>query len=241
MQFHQNLSVEIHFINFSRIFAKFLCFRLDVFLTNCVQIGFFLNVYRFRAATDLQLPPGHPSYPSLGVLNAVYLWGAHFLRSEPMSIQEHDFLVRAVQNNALDTLTIHPSRILDVLQAEILLSYYFFRVGRFPEVKIHAGTAVSLALAFGLHRINPSNISSTSSSLGDSTSPSINGSDDIERINGFWAVFTLHKFVTVALEMPSSVCGALEAPGIRVDTPWPSDFVTYVCTLSLFFFSFWLY
>jgi hypothetical protein len=44
-----------------------------------------------------------------------------------------------------------------------------------------------------------------------------------ELINGFWTVFSLHKMLSFALNPPASVCGALEAPGLQVDTPWPFE------------------
>jgi hypothetical protein len=44
-----------------------------------------------------------------------------------------------------------------------------------------------------------------------------------EQINGFWAVFSLHKIMSFALDPAGGVCGALEAPGLQIDTPWPFD------------------
>lgn len=48
-----------------------------------------------------------------------------------------------------------------------------------------------------------------------------------EQINGFWGVFTLHKTISFALDPSGSVCGALEAPGLQIDTPWPFDSADY--------------
>lgn len=211
--------------------------RLEAFLPHCVQFGFFLNVDRFWAAADIQILLGHPSYPSSGVLNAIYLWGIHLSHSLSLLLGEHEFLVRALQHIAIDSLSVNPRRILDTLQAEILLSYYFFRVGRFAEAKSRAGAAVSFALAYGFHRITPSGGILTSMLHGEMSALPPTTSDRQEQINGFWAVLVLHKFVSVALEIPSSICGALEAPGMQIDTPWPSDWVTYA-SVRFFLFCF---
>lgn len=141
-------------------------------------------------------------------------------------------MIRALQHAATDPLGAHPSNVLHTLQAEILLSYYLLRIGRFLEAKTHAGAAVSLALGCGLQRIRSSNMypPSTiglSSDTPISLHPALDNIEEGERINGFWAVFTLHKFISVALEIPSSVCGTLEAPGMQIDTPWPLDSLGY--------------
>lgn len=139
---------------------------------------------------------------------------------------------RALQHTATDLLGAHPDAVLHTLQAEILLSYYLFRTGRFLEAKCHTGTAVSLALAAGLHKIRSSNLYPPSTiGLSSDTPISLHPPQDSieegERINGFWSVFMLHKFITIALEPPTSVCGTLEAPGMQIDTPWPLDVLDY--------------
>lgn len=156
----------------------------------------------------------------------------HFSQSEALLLQEHAFLSRAVGHVATDMLGTHPKRVIHTLQAEILLSYYFFRTGRFLEAKWHTGAAVSLALGSGLHKIRSSNLSAPSTiGLIQEVAVSLHEPQDNleegERINGFWTVFMLHKVITVSLEPPSNVCGALEAPGMQIDTPWPLDVSNY--------------
>jgi hypothetical protein len=197
-----------------------------------VEFGFFLNINRFRESALLHVPFGHPSRPSPALLSAVYLWGVHLSHSEPLLAQEYTFMTRALQHAATDLLGAHPNNILHTLQAEILLSYYLFRIGRFLEAKTHAAAAVSLALGCGLQRIRSANLypPSTiglSAETPISLHPASDNVDEGERINGFWAVFMLHKFISVALELPSSVCGTLEAPGMQIDTPWPLDNLSY--------------
>lgn len=157
----------------------------------------------------------------------------HLGQSEALLLQEHAFLTRAVQHVSTDLLGTHPNRVLHTLQAQVLLAYYFFRTGRFLEAKWQTGAAVSLALGSGFHKIRSAN-TSTPVTLGlmhdtpvylDAPQTNL---EEGERINAFWAVFILHKIITVALEPPTNVCGALEAPGIQIDVPWPLELNSYV-------------
>ena len=147
-------------------------------------------------------------------------------------------MTRAMQYVATDLLGSHPDKIIHTLQAEILLAYYFLRTGMLLEAKRRTGAAVSLALGAGLHKIRSSSVT-TPSTIGivqdqPYSLPAAQGLREAERINGFWSVLTLHKFITVALEFPAHVCGALEAPGMQIDTPWPIDMSHYkeVCSKS---------
>ncbi len=121
---------------------------------------------------------------------------------------------------------------MQTIQAEVLLSYYFLRIGNLLEARQHAGGALSLSLGCGLHRIRseqmhaPSILSATS--IGDEASmvtlpPPVTTIEEGERIDGFWQVVILCKNLAVALDAPSEVCGPLEAPGFQIDTPWPLD------------------
>lgn len=134
--------------------------------------------------------------------------------------------MKAVQYVSTDLLGTHPNKVFQTLQAQILLAYYFFRVAAILEAKVHTSAAVSLALGSGLHRIRSSSISapSTIAIIQDqpyALPPPTSSLQEAERINAFWSVLMLHKFVTVSLENPANVCGALEAPGMQIDTPWP--------------------
>ena len=158
---------------------------------------------------------------------AVWTLGPHFSQPESLG-QEAPLLTRAVQHVAVDLFGSHPNKLIHTLQAHILLAYYFLRTGSLLEAKCRAGTAVSLALGAGLHKIRSAHVAapSTLGLIQDQPfvlPPPIDSLQEAERINGFWTVLALHKFITVALESPSQVCGALEAPGMQIDTPWPID------------------
>jgi len=206
-------------------------FSLDKFLFHAQQFGFFLHIPSFRHSSLLAFALGHPSRPTPGLLYVAHLLGVHF--SDAFPGQETALLTRAVQHVATDLMSSHPNKVIHTLQAEILLSYYFLRTGALLEAKCRAGTAVALALGAGLHKIRsinflvPSTIGIGAHDHAYSLPLPNDNLHEAERINGFWAVFVLHKFITVALEVPAHVCGALEAPGMQIDTPWPLDMDHY--------------
>ena len=212
--------------------------RLDTFILHAEHFGFFLHISTFRSSALLAFPLGHSSRPTPGLLHTVHLFGTHFLQPEALHAQEAPLLARAVQYVATDLLGSHPDKIINTMQAEVLLAYYFLRMGMLLEAKHRTGAAVSLALGSGLHKLYSPNIMSASTIgiLQDqpySLPPAKNGVQAAERINGFWAVLSLHKFISVALECPAQVCGALEAPGMQIDAPWPIDMSEYqeVCLI----------
>ncbi|KAF8159477.1 hypothetical protein B0H34DRAFT_405912 [Crassisporium funariophilum] len=205
---------------------------LDNFLPHAEQFGFFLHIPTFRNSALLAFPLGHPARPTPGLLSSVHLLGVHFSQPETMHGQEIPLLARAVQHVATDLLGSHPNKVLHTLQAEILLAYYFLRTGSLLEAKCRTGTAISLALGSGFHKIRSANVTapSTIALLHDqpfALPPPQDSMQEVERINGFWTVLMLHKFISVALESPAHVCGALEAPGMQIDTPWPIEMSHY--------------
>jgi len=158
--------------------------------------------------------------------------GVHLSQPESQHSQESPLLVKALQNVSTDLLGTHPNKVIQTLQAHVLLAYYFLRIASFLEAKVHTGAAVSLALGAGLHKIRSTNMAapSTIAIIQDqpyALPPPQDNLQEAERINGFWSVLMLHKFITVALEAPAHVCGALEAPGMQIDTPWPIDMDQY--------------
>ncbi|KAL4261022.1 Zinc cluster transcription factor 52 [Pleurotus pulmonarius] len=207
---------------------------LDNFLPHASQFGFFLHPTRFRLNALSQFPFGHVSRPSPALLSAVYLWGVHLSPASPYYAHLPLFLSRALQYAGTDlaNTTTHPHRVLHLMQAEVLLANYFFRNGRFLEAKCHTSIAVSLALGCNFHRIR-SNFGLSPPTIGVLLNlpvlphPPQDEVDEGERINGFWAVFTLHKTLAVALDPPTRLCGALEASGVLIDTPWPLEMDAY--------------
>ncbi|KXN92393.1 Tyrosine-protein kinase TXK [Leucoagaricus sp. SymC.cos] len=205
-------------------------FLIETFLPHATEFGFFLDILSFhRSALLTQHPFGHPLRPTPALLTAVYLWGAHLSHPRPHSqVDEHALLVRALHHVVTDTLGNHPRRILHTIQAEVLLASYYFRTARFLEAKVRLGSAVALVLSTQMHRLRSQHYP-VLSPLGVSNDMPVfppgphTSVEEGEQINGFWAVFSLHKMISFALDPAGGVCGALEAPGLQIDTPWPFD------------------
>lgn len=226
------LPVSMPFAGYEEPSLPALQTSIDTFIPHAQQFGFFLHISTFRQSALLAFPLGHPSRPTPGLLHAVHLMGVHFSQPESQQGQESALLMKAVQHVSTDLLGAHPNKVIQTLQAQILLAYYFFRVAAILEAKVHTSAAVSLALGSGLHRIRSSSISapSTIAIIQDqpyALPPPASGLQEAERISAFWSVLMLHKFVTVSLENPANVCGALEAPGMQIDTPWPVNLDTF--------------
>ncbi|KAJ3874544.1 hypothetical protein F5051DRAFT_505818 [Lentinula edodes] len=201
---------------------------LQRFFANAVSFGFFLNHSRFSDSALLPLDFGHQSRPCPGLLNTVYLWGIHLSSPTQRRYLEHTLLMRALRDTASDLSTSnpHPHRFMHTIQAETLLGYYFFRNGEVLQAKRHASSAASLALGCGLNTLRSSR-EQQQSSLNISLLPPQDAIEEGERINAFWAVFTLCRDISLAVDPLRSVCGVFDAPGCRIDTPWPLDMDMY--------------
>ncbi|KII84421.1 hypothetical protein PLICRDRAFT_78790, partial [Plicaturopsis crispa FD-325 SS-3] len=202
---------------------------LDIFFAVAPGLGFFLNISRFRDAALLPLPLGHSLRPTPAVLSAIYLCGVHLSQSD-LVIHESLFLTRALDQTARSLTSDHPHKILHALQAEVLLTYYFFRNGRFLEGKYHSSAAVALAFSCGLNKIRsdlpPPPGASFFGNVGLELPPPRDATEEGERIIGFWAAFTLDKCWSVALGWPSSILDTI-AGGAQIDTPWPLSMEEY--------------
>ncbi|KAJ7041555.1 hypothetical protein C8F04DRAFT_1079230 [Mycena alexandri] len=206
---------------YDRFVQTFRCYSFE--------FGFFLDWQRFRVL----LPARHSLSPgsmrsSSALLNAIYMWGAHLLSDNQ---RELHFKHKALQFVATE---LTPVSFLYTIQAEVLLSYYFFHTGHFLEARAHTATAVALALGGGLHQIRSLNhpdipvIEITEENEQGVHLPVPRDSiEEGERINGFWAVFMLQKNLSVALEPAARVNGIFETSGMQIDTPWPLEMNEY--------------
>ncbi|KAJ7286750.1 hypothetical protein C8J57DRAFT_571395 [Mycena rebaudengoi] len=201
---------------------------LDSFLANASEFGFFMHERRFYESALLLDSSKRPT-PAL--LQAAYTCGAHFLHLD----HEGRFLEKALQCAATDLAASrpHPQAFLHTIQAEVLISHYFFLVGRFIEARAHAGTAVALALGGGLHQIRSLHyhdipILALSEDGGvRHLHPPADAIEEGERINAFWVVFMLHRNLAVALDPAARVCGVFDTASMQIDTPWPLDMEGY--------------
>ncbi|KAJ7759320.1 hypothetical protein DFH07DRAFT_1023444 [Mycena maculata] len=204
---------------------------LDQFLPHASQFGFFMHIGHFRASALLQLPLGHPARPSPAVLCAVYLWGIHLSRAEPLVSYERVFIRRAQQHIATElSESSHPVHRIHTVQAHILLSTYFLRNKQFLEAEFHVNGAVTLSLGYHVHKIRSSRPSSPPL-LGAPTSevflePPRDDVEEGERIRAFWTVVFQQNNLIMTLTTANNF-GILESPGLNIDTPWPLEINEY--------------
>ncbi|KIY69900.1 hypothetical protein CYLTODRAFT_488502 [Cylindrobasidium torrendii FP15055 ss-10] len=200
--------------------SEFFESAVHKFLAHCIDVGFFLNITRFRDSIFTKSPVAGTPIPAL--LAAVHLWGIHLGFTGSTQANEQYFLERAV-HLAASGLAGAARDILHCIQTEVLLANYFYRNARVVEGKYHADTALSLALGSGLHHTrSASRPSATSMQL----PPPLDATDEGERINGFWTVIALNG-CWYATECGASVQNGLD--GVQsVDTPWPLDMYQYI-------------
>ncbi|KAL0577822.1 hypothetical protein V5O48_004150, partial [Marasmius crinis-equi] len=193
---------------------------LNAVLTQSFNIGFFLNPSRFWEAVMSDSSSGHPERPTEGLLTVVNLLGLHL--SRPQDAQIQPLLNSSLQQVSNMLNSTHPSRIIHGIQAEVLLSTYFFDTGRVVEGQYHLDAAVSLAIGVGLHQIRSGRTRRSATSL----PPPRDAIEEGERINAFWTVYMLSAVWGVALGSAEST-SVFEGNGGTVDTPWPLDMVDY--------------
>ena len=201
-----------------------------MFFLHASTFGFFLEFNTIRNG------------PTPGLLRCVYLIGAHlcgvlYPSPDATAYQEREsrFLRAALQETAIGLSEAHPQRFLHTLQAETLLSHYFFRCGQILEAKRHASSAASLALDCGFHKLRSSFWQWDASAIGLEPNHSTplempkNSVEEGERINAFWTVFTLHRNLAAASagSSVSGLCGVFDAIGMEVHTPWPLEMNSY--------------
>ncbi|GBE86655.1 hypothetical protein SCP_0905350 [Sparassis crispa] len=197
---------------------------LNSFLEHASQVGFFLNIQRLLNLINsgpASRERAHPRIPSV-LLNAIYLLGLDFRRDahlEPFRLRLLSYTLQQLPSAVSNARSLTMSY---VLQAEILLSYYFFDHNRGLEGAYHSNAAIAMVLAWKLHLIrSPQNTITASVALGQANLlPPSDKVEEGERINAFWAVFVLDKCWSVALGVPSGFADD-GSTGTQIDTPWP--------------------
>lgn len=189
--------------------------RLNSFLPYVSVTGFFLNVPRFVNSFYESAANARPS-PAL--LSTIYLWGLKLASADSFAAYEPVFLSRAIQSVAGALGTTHPQKAKHALQAELLLSNYFFWTGRFLEGRYHCGAAVSIAISIGSHRTRSNQLPNPGT-----TADQV---EEGERINAFWSVYLNDACWGVAMNVPSGMPDQ-KATNARIDAPWPLDMAQY--------------
>jgi hypothetical protein len=221
---------SIAFFSLSHLDNDVALHRIDQLLRHASDFGFFLNASRFRASISYNTL----EQPTLSVLHAAYLLGAHISGDETLIAQEPRLLEQALQQRTLlsSTTTTHRRKVLHTVQTDVLLAQYFFRNCRFFEGWSHCNSATSLANGAGLHQLrsrNPRRLRSDLHLVDDAGLELPRPRDAIEdgeRINAFWTVYVMDKCWSVFLGSPASILD-INALGSQVDTPWPLDMESY--------------
>ena len=129
--------------------------RLNVVFSNIHRCGFFIDVESFHEMFMRPCLMGDQTRPAPSLLNAFYLWAVYL--SPALSIThglDESMLLRCAQNNiSKDLSSTHPFRVVHVMQAEILLSYYFLEHGRVLQGNYHANSALALSLSSGCYDV----------------------------------------------------------------------------------------
>ncbi|KAK0211937.1 hypothetical protein IW262DRAFT_1518556 [Armillaria fumosa] len=196
---------------------------IDRFLDCASEYGFFMNVSRFQSAV---LDPSAYYYrPLPALMTTIYLLGIFLSHTPSLTLHEKTFLERASTDVSGALSNHHPQKVLQTVQAEVLLASYFLASGRFLERKYHITTAFSLVLSIGLNKIRSDrNTSSGPVTILPAPQDAI---EEGERVDACWIVLILDKCWAVALASePSPTCPS-DLVGIQIDTPWPLEVEDY--------------
>ncbi|KIK57326.1 hypothetical protein GYMLUDRAFT_263098 [Collybiopsis luxurians FD-317 M1] len=207
-----------------------LTILLNNFLPSASQFGFFLNLERFKTTALPEVPFGDSCKPSPALLSSVYLWGAHLSPVDTLRSHETVFLDRALQQVSVEiSSATHSAGTMHSIQAEILLSTYFLRKSQLLEAEFHLNGALSLSQSAGLHQIRsdrvfPSSLMGAVTQTDSLLPPARDVIEEGERINGFWAVYCLHRVMLLTLDNFTHRFGGLDSPCREIDTPWPCEY-----------------
>ena len=124
------------------------------------------------------------------------------------------------------TSALDPTRIIYMLQAEVLLSYYLFYKGRQLEGGYHAAAAVSIAVACKLHKLRSEPWSPSVGTTEYLLPPAIDDIEEGERILAFWNVLILDRCWSVWSQSPSVLIQEA-SPTMQISTPWPLKMTSY--------------
>ncbi|KAJ6555039.1 hypothetical protein DFH09DRAFT_1166181 [Mycena vulgaris] len=200
--------------------ANFISTLVNAFMEKFASSElFFLNSRTFYEMALRQLPFGHPERPSNTLLSAVYLWGCVYSTQPNAPYTEDSFLQSALQTLPKDIadFPLNPRLVVQTIQAQVLLSYYYLHSARPVEGRSHSATAVALALDAGLHTTSlPPQDVDLPFPLGQTLlAPAADDEEMAERISAFWGVLILDNYWVAVQGSPSTIPSTL-----RLDTHW---------------------
>ncbi|KIK33307.1 hypothetical protein CY34DRAFT_813715 [Suillus luteus UH-Slu-Lm8-n1] len=194
---------------------------LDNILPYADELGFFLHIPRLRNTLMTASSRGIP----IALQNAIVLLCLHTTETNQPAF-EQTVLSRCLRQlpDILPSCSSSTRDLLNVLQTEVLLAYYLFRVGRVVEAKYHSSAAAGLVLSFRLHSSLPPEGESGPPSdmrfnIFRTTFPSpVDDIEQTEAIYAFWNVFARDKSMSAVLGVPPSI-----GISVRVSVPWPGQ------------------
>ena len=203
------------------------------FMPFAITFGFFLD--RARFITSFFNPTVSKPRPPLVLRNVIYLWGAQLSTDQQFKSKVSMLLNRVLRSIhvALSTAAAQPQDTIYVLQAEILLAYFFFHNSRLAEGKFHSSAAISLATMCNLHKVAAPPRRGTTAGASDPLDvanflpPPKDAMEEGERIHAWWTTFVLDKCWVVALGSPSVIVEEQDNSTTRIDTPWPMSLEHY--------------
>lgn len=166
---------------------------------------------------------GHHSRPSPALVNAVYLWSIHLSPTTYAPLQESAYLQSSLWHLSNDLSGSHPHKVIHVIQAEVLLSFFYLKNGKMLLGNYHANAALSVSLSAGLHSMQLSSIVSeqdVSSNCELGLPPTIGIHEDAQRINAFWGVLILNNYWITIQESHYMFYDLNDS---EVSTPWPME------------------
>ncbi|THH33327.1 hypothetical protein EUX98_g840 [Antrodiella citrinella] len=197
---------------------------LKAFVDHAFAFGFFLNLPRFLAKLDAT-EEGDNTFPDV-ILYAVHLVGLVTSRDRSYKDQESQVLSLLIQSLSSAVSDFHAGQLLHILQAEVLLSNYFLHHDRRLEGGYHITAAVSMVLSSNLHRVQDPSSLAIPGPGSVSLPPPTDSVEQGERINAFWAVYSLDRFWSVKLGAQSALSRA-DLLASQITTPWPLDMSEY--------------
>ncbi|THV05733.1 hypothetical protein K435DRAFT_960993 [Dendrothele bispora CBS 962.96] len=177
------------------------------FLNFSTQLEFFLDQHRLGEMLTHDEQSNTSSKVHQSLIDVMHLWSVRISAptNQPCDLERH-LLSQATQNISILGLSgIEPhmlsSKIVQLIQAHILLAQYLFRAGNILEGKYYAQGGLSLALSANLHL--EAGWSSTKFEAKELHLTLPNAQDDVERrerVGAFWTSFRLYNLWATATQ-----------------------------------------
>ncbi|KAI0091627.1 hypothetical protein BDY19DRAFT_931436 [Irpex rosettiformis] len=206
---------------------------MQAFINYAPNFGFFLHLPRFLEHLKASIPWTPQSPLPEALVYAVYLIGVLFATHDGASGSSDERLSRdlpQIFERAQQALSaqLDPSKVLYVLQAEVLLTAYLFHTNKCTACNYHAAAAMSIAVGCKLHKIRSAGWTGPGTSVVPEMQllPPMDDVEEGERVRAFWTIFSLDRCLSAICHTPS-LLSQQGTVATRVDTPWPLEMSEY--------------